>query len=149
MPAVEPGEVDLDLEGATGQRGDRGEILAGEVSQLIDQGGQLRDRQRFHAFFGSRDRCSVAWQEVLAPVPLQGRNAVPNGRREQARNTARVANQVPEHPWQVASEDSSGEPVDRVVVPAVDDDVVRARIALSEQLLEENVQAVLHGCQQP
>ena len=102
------GEVDLHLVRGTGQRRDRGEVLTGEVGQLVDQRRKLGDRQRLHAAFRIGHRRPVARLQVLAPHPLDDRNAVSNGRRDDPGDVRGERNEVQEHARQAAGESGRG-----------------------------------------
>ena len=149
MFAVRPGEVHLHLVRGTGQRRDRGEGLPGEVGQPVDQRRKLVDGDGLHAAFGLRDRRQVARPQVLAPFPLEDRDAVADRRRDHTRDATRRAHEMAEDARQAACERGRGEPVDRVEIPAVHHDVVGPRGALPDPAVQEEVQPVLHRRQEP
>ena len=146
---VELREVHLHLVCGTAQRRDRAEVLAGELGQLVDQRRKLGDGQRLDAAFGIGDRRAVARLQVLAPLRSTigklwrtvGGMIPAMWRGERMAVTSMLG--------QAAEQRAAGDEVDRVEVPAVDDDVVRPRCDLADLLAEERVHAVLHGRQQP
>lgn len=144
VATVEPGEVHLHLVRRTGQGRDRGEVLACALRQLVDQSWKLADREPLHAPLGARHCRPVARLQVLAPLLLEDRHAVPDRRRDQPCEAAGEPEEVPEQARQAADDGPAGEPVDRVEVPAVDDDVVGPRSALPDPPPELRVQAVFH-----
>ena len=134
VASIEPGEVHLELVRRTAQRCDRGEVLAGELGELVDQRRKVGDRQRLHSALGIGHRGPVARLEIVAPHALGDRNAVAHGWGNDPGDVPRVANEAHQHPRQAAQEGAARYEIDRIEVPAIDHDVVGPRCDLTDQL---------------
>ena len=134
VPSVEPGEVDLHLVGRPAQRGDGREVLAGEVaSSSIRPAARRPEASRPGPRLPQRRRGIAAG----CPRAIRARRAGSHaGRWAESRRRPRLGcrdewARIPagSGPW------PGEEPVQRVEVPAVDDDVVGKGCPLAIHLM--------------
>ena len=131
------------------RRSSRSTRRRASASSSISAGSSATGR-RLDAAFGIRHRGAVARLQVVAPHPLDDREAVPHRGREHAGEVPRGAHQRARAcPAGCGATRRRRCTVDRVEVPAVDHDVVRPRRALADLFPEAGVHPLLHRRQQP
>ncbi len=151
VPVPELRQEGFDLVCRAGHHCDRGEVLTGQVGELLDQLHQSGSGRRFDELLGFGHSCSISRLEIGSPVVLVELIALGDRLREHHRHSAGSGHGQLHDPRQAGQQRRTRhrQEVQRVEVPAIDHDVERWTRQLADLVAVDLVETPLHGGQQP